>query len=747
MDRPTIFDRLNEFLLVFLLIFTPLAYGGVQPGSIALVELTAALMMFFWVLKMLWRPNAGFMISPVLAPVVVLIVFASVQFFYSGSIYPWATKTEILKLIAYALIFFVALNTLKTRSQIQRVEILLITVGFFMSIFYLMRYFNVPAPHGFINPDHFSAYLGMIIPLSLGFFLVPSENTRLHPAQENGRSDKKKDDLWPLLIFFSVIMSAALFFTMSRGGMLSFIAALLFLAFLISKRRSLKKNAPVLLAIAGLIMLIIVWLGATPVVTRLLSIHVEIASLYFGGRVHIWRGMMGIIRDHPLFGTGLGTFNYIFPKYQPLENIEKHFTYAHTDIFELLSNTGTLGFMLVAFFAFKAAIYLFRRYRERHDPWVSGMSIAVFGSLASIFIHSFTDFNLHIPANVILLVTLLVLLISILNSSKDPEPGIKDKKPEAGTQRITGDAARYLSFHFRILKYFAALFVIGLLVIYGVSVVRPALADYYANIKPGGIHGLGAAIRLDPLNAEYNYQLGELYGKSGLYTLQQARYLVAVKLNPTNSEYHQSLAWVLGKKKKEAEARKEFEAAIALIPNYYYPYQVYARWLLGHPTKENIAKGLALYKKAVALNPALTREALTECRVFLGDPVQLLEILPGTKETDLDFLLYLLDEGNIEYAVQFAERFLKTCKDNAECYFWIAAKASHNPAYKWDFLKKYYLKAIALEPDDPFFRYWYASDLGYRKYRAESDKQLDLILQSHPEYREKIREFRQRMYS
>ena len=281
-----------------------------------------------------------------------------------------------------------------------------------MGIFYLMRYFGAPAPRGFINPDHFSAYLGMIIPLSLGFLLAPSPNSDIRHTTYDRRP----------LLFFSILMtSAALFFTMSRGGMFSFIAALVFIAILASTRRSVQNKKWIILAIAVFIILIIAWLGATPVVERILSFKAEIASRYFGGRLPIWQGTIGIIKDNPIFGTGLGTFNYIFPKYQPVGIIAKHYTYAHSDILELLSEVGIVGFALFMLCGLWSMVYLFRRYSQRHDPWVVGMSLCVFGSLASIFIHSFTDFNLHIPANALLLTVILASFVSILNVSRNDQ--------------------------------------------------------------------------------------------------------------------------------------------------------------------------------------------------------------------------------------------------------------------------------------------------------------------------------------
>ena len=737
------YDILIESLLAFLLVFTPLAFGAVHPPSIALFEIIAVLMAMLWIFKTFSTGKFEFINTPFTPFIFVFILYVSLQFFISGhithnsqllipsSIYSWATKTELLKLISYAMIFLVTLNTVRTKVQLKRVMVAIITIGFLMSIFYLMRYFGAPAPRGFVNSDHFSAYLGMIIPLSLGLLLI--ENTFVRP----------------LLFLTIIVMGGALFFTMSRGGMFSFIVALLFIALLVSTRRSMKNKGWLILVIAVFIILIIAWLGATPVVERILSFKAEIASRYFGGRLPIWEGTLNIIKDNPIFGTGLGTFNYIFPKYQPAVIIAKHYTYAHSDFLELLSETGIIGFSLFVICGLWSMVYLFRRYSQRHDPWVTGMSICVFGSLASIFIHSFTDFNLHIPANAVLLAVILALFVSILR--------VDNHSPEVAHCRV------------RIICYPAAMLAAGLFVIYAIAVVRLAMADYYAekgtvpaaDWKIGTVPDLSSeahapidgriakeegdcpyfmlAINLDPTNAEYHYKLGRLYGKSKAYELQLAEYQAAVKLNPTNSQYHQSLAWAYGQMNNVSQAHQEFKTAIELSPTYYYPYQVYAIWLFNHPTKENIEKGVVTYKKAIALNPALAKEALDRYRAYQNDYAQLLNILPGTKRSDGIFLGYLLAEENIDYAIQFAERFLRSYKENAECHFLIADKVSYNKAYGWDFVKTYYLKALELDPNNAFYRYWYAVRLFRNKQYAAADDQFDQVIKLDSRYAEKIK--------
>jgi len=717
MDRSTIYDTLIESLLVLLLVFAPLAHGAVHPWSIAIFEVAAALMAFFWILKMLSRNKSEFIFSPLLALFFILISYSSLQFFFSlpTTIYSWATKTELLKLISYALIFLVTLNTIKTKRQITRILSVIITMGFFMSIFYLMRYFGASAPRGFINSDHFSAYLGMIIPLSLGFLLVPSLSSDTRPSAKPPRKGTTSD-IRLLLFFFALIMSAALFFTMSRGGMFSFIAALLFIALIASTRRSWEGKKWILFAVVVFIALIIAWLGATPVIERMLSVKAEIMSRYFGGRLPIWQGTVGIIKDNPIFGTGLGTFNYIFPKYQPVTIIGKHYTYAHSDvILELLSEAGIIGFTLLLACGLWSLVYLFRRFYSRHDPWVVGMSICIFGSLAAIFIHSCADFNLHIPANAILLTYILALSTSILNLDREIQPK---------------------AFNMARLRYPVGIFGVALLGLFIIAASRPVIAAHYVLYQ----NNFKLAVRLDPTNAEYHYQLG----KSAAGSAQAIdEYKKAIALNPTNSQYHQSLAWAYGQVPETINlANKHFQEAIELEPSYYYRYYVYALWLFAHPDKENIEKGVIEYKKAVELEPKLSEDAVTEYYRHQKNCEKLIAILPVTEENDYTLLAFLIKEKGLKFAIDFAEKFLKTYPYNAQMHFWIADRSFYDKNYSWEFTEKHYNIAFENEPRNAVYRFWHGIHLFYRREYEKALKDLELALSMglNPENEKLVRE-------
>lgn len=602
-------SRLIESGIYFLIFFTPVAYGAVQPWAVAVFEVTAAVTALLWIFKIFLKRRLKLILNPAIAAAFFFIPYVCMQFAFPlnnvdgnssgrgafGSVYPWATKTELLKVVAYAMIFLAVTCTVRTRRQIVRILSAVTAAGFITGLSFLMRYFRLEAPGSLVNPDHLSCYLGLIIPASLGLLFMPSQDLSISTIRAKR-----------FLIFTCVIvMSASLFLTMSRGGMLSFISSFVFMAIL-ARKRGLVAGRGWILSAAIFIAATVAWLGATPVIERITSVKAEVASLYFGGRLPIWQGAVNIIKDYPLFGSGLGTFNYVFPGYQPASIMDKHYTYAHSDFLELLSETGVTGFTLSVIFGLLFAAWLFRRFQIRGDPSVLCLSVGFFGSAAHIFFHSFVDFSMHIPAVAILVTILLALFIVTLNLKRNTVLA------ENVASRIS-DGKRRIALNGFCLA--AAAFA----VLYIIASVKPALAERYARTSdPSKAEGtLVKAVDLDPGNAKYHYQLGKLYStrpekyahvQDMLHELGKA-----VELNPTNGKYRQSLAWTYGQlsdlpepssftyslstEKCRELAHREFQKAIQLEPNNSYRYRAYGIWLSAHPSEENKSR----YEQTVAL--------------------------------------------------------------------------------------------------------------------------------------------------
>jgi len=169
--------------------------------------------------------------------------------------------------------------------------------------------------------------------------------------------------------------------------------------------------------LAGLIILI-----CTPVVQRIITLTQQDPTENLEGRIVLWKGTVKIIKDNFFWGTGPGTFTEVYPAYQmPGRSVLA--VYAHNDYLQFISDTGIffipVMFWLLYFF-FKSG---FKKLKSKSRQ-TRGLTLGAMGGVFAILVHSLGDFNLHIPANIILFTVLAgtVIRFNTFNSSN------KDKK-------------------------------------------------------------------------------------------------------------------------------------------------------------------------------------------------------------------------------------------------------------------------------------------------------------------------------
>jgi O-antigen ligase len=115
-------------------------------------------------------------------------------------------------------------------------------------------------------------------------------------------------------------------------------------------------------------------------------------------RVTMLEDSLKMMRQRPLLGWGFGTFPVVYPSFRTFyTNLAVNA--AHNDFVEVTVETGLLGFALMVSF-----IYLLYRnglrgmQHWRHDPRASTALAALVGC-TGLLVHSFSDFNLQVPAN------------------------------------------------------------------------------------------------------------------------------------------------------------------------------------------------------------------------------------------------------------------------------------------------------------------------------------------------------------
>ena len=318
------------------------------------------------------------------------------------SVYPFATEMELARLTIYFMIFLLAALAPRSHEDIYSVLRMLVLFGFALALFavvqkatwngklYWLRELSVNRgnPFGpFVNRNHFAGWMCMVAPLSIGLGLMSrSASRRIRYT------------------FFAVVMALTIFCSLSRGGIISFLAGILTLTLIDLRWVSSKKSLVPLLGFLLLVSIYLCYLGASPIIERFAQ-----AGLSSHERVIVWSASLRAFMDFPIFGTGLGTFCHIFPMYKP-DTVETFYRYAHNDYIQTLVELGIVGALLVPLFLGSAGKHILGgswRGRERH------LKAGIVASLVSIAVFSFLDFNLHVPSNAILLSFILGLAVAM----------------------------------------------------------------------------------------------------------------------------------------------------------------------------------------------------------------------------------------------------------------------------------------------------------------------------------------------
>ncbi|MBI4445088.1 MAG: O-antigen ligase family protein [Acidobacteria bacterium] len=242
----------------------------------------------------------------------------------------------------------------------------------------------------FINPNHFAGLLNMTLPLALGAFYA------VYARKGLGGVDRSELLAWSWVVLMSCsFFGLAVLLSVSRAGTFVLITTIGLVSILMAARRSSHHHARsqlgwgLLLAIGTLGL----WVGMDRLVVRMST-----ASSDMPRRIVLYRDVLRMIQDEPLWGAGPGMFEWKFRRYQTTDpNVL--FSYAHNDYLHAAAEWGLPLAVLAWLFIFWRFFRTVRIFVRSREPWTQGISLACAGSMFALLVHSLFDFNLQIPAN------------------------------------------------------------------------------------------------------------------------------------------------------------------------------------------------------------------------------------------------------------------------------------------------------------------------------------------------------------
>jgi O-antigen ligase len=320
------------------------------------------------------------------------------------SLDPSATTGVLLTLLAPAAMFALVQRTEASRQHLLVAGLLAATLAsvglgllqFGGERFYLYRSTNIGVATGFFaNANHMGALLVAAAPFAAALFAVWLKGART-PADR--------------LVAYAAgggmgaVLAVGIFINVSLAVLLMGAPVILLSALLVAQAGKVTRKWTGLLAGAALVSVAVAFAAAATVELP------DSARTSIEQRTAIWERTVTAIETHGLAGTGLGTFDQVYPLTEDPQRIERlSVNHAHNDYLELLLELGLPGALLMLAFLGWWALRAARVWSEPEPaPFAKAATIAS----AALLVHSAVDFPLRTAALGAVFALCLALMIA-----------------------------------------------------------------------------------------------------------------------------------------------------------------------------------------------------------------------------------------------------------------------------------------------------------------------------------------------
>ncbi len=422
----------------------------------------------------------------------------------------------------------------------------------FMLIPFLQRADYGPRASGFlVCPNHLAGFLEVV-----GIFGIALTCWGRWP-------------LWGKLLagYSTGICYIGLALTGSRGGYLSALASLLFFA--VCSLLLLRSSSPGRwrrLAAYGVAAVLLVTVAGAALIQQNAFLSSRASNIIDSKNVRmtLWRAAVKQWQLQPIVGTGAGTYRFYGREFRT-EEMQNDPIDVHNDYLHLLCEYGLIG--AAAFAVFFAA---HARHGWRSFSWLAkgtegrgaklsnrlALALGAWSAIAAYVVHSAVDFNLHIPANALLLAFVFGV---VANPALSGRPAQAPRRIVFSVKWATGAVAVLLL----------------------ISAARLAPGEYYTersrvalrDEKPGeSVRLAHIALRYDKRNPENLFYLGRgllalahstesLPKQHAFYEEAVAAFHAARQVAPLDGSYALNLAFAYDEMRRYDEADLMYNAA------------------------------------------------------------------------------------------------------------------------------------------------------------------------------------------
>ena len=413
------YSKAIEITIIALALLVPIAfhprcYTTFAPAKEFIFEALVIIGLTFWAFKMINREEIKLTTSPLNLPVLCFIAICTLSLIWSDTFF--TSLNELPHFLAGPLLYFVIVNNIRDEKQINRIISAVLVVGTALGIYGIFQYNNITLPFwvpksgrsGIFglcgNVGYFAGYL--ILPLSLAIPLFLAARSRTRKI---------------LLLLGILAMGITLVMTIVRSSYLALGVSILFmfLLFLLSRGKNfIQENKKffmiVLIAILIAASLFIIPTSLNKPGTAISQIKSSILDTNFmqdrdfTRRIAIWKFTGMMIKDHPILGSGIGTYKYNTLRYQAkfFEQGDNRSIYpygfadkAHNEYLQLWAELGTIGLAIFLWLIIVYFIYGIRYLKREKNEQKQGIMIGLMGAVSAFLVDGFFWFPLHLSSN------------------------------------------------------------------------------------------------------------------------------------------------------------------------------------------------------------------------------------------------------------------------------------------------------------------------------------------------------------
>ncbi len=397
-----------DILLLICVLLTSLAWGGNELWVVGLLIITVFGILGAGIIFRIAQGALKIGTDNSYIPIIAFSIYVTIcSYIFSVEIH--SSIVGLLLMLVYLSIVFVGHCGFELRGGTKILFIGIIILGAFQATYGLIQYlggynyiwgfpkiaYRDLATGTLINRNHFALLINICISSGVGYLYYRS--LRLLRTEELSFRRiiaAPGSALLGWIVFWIVFMGLALIFSMSRMGIGTMFCSIAIMFVMANLKRPRKRTATIGLAMVIAIIGLAVYVGIDEVLVRYEDLSKERET--DRGRIAIWRDAWKMVEQNPLFGQGLGTFQWTYPAYETVDP-DRPARYAHNDYLQILIETGIIGLGLLLWFFVSVWRVAVKNLRDSTDPLVKGIGLATIGALTAIALQEITDFGLYIP--------------------------------------------------------------------------------------------------------------------------------------------------------------------------------------------------------------------------------------------------------------------------------------------------------------------------------------------------------------